>query len=257
METSAIVRVHAAENGGNNGCGQNGWHGLSFVRSGEARHIARTSASEPAQPDLDWYPQALAYQVELNQQLQGQLDAEQNMVAMLRAQLDQTRKEALTDPLTGLLNRRGFDQCLSRLWQKSDESRLAVLLLDIDHFKRINHTYGYVGGDSVICWLAETLRQCLRGDDSAFRFSGERFLVLMQDRSLSEAARIAEVIRARVERNRLTSYRNRSESLTVSIGVAARKGQDDPLILFERADRALCMAKQGGRNRVMREVCLN
>lgn len=250
METSAqTVPVHAAEIGGLRG---RPW--LSHIRSRTDVDDAKALSGVVPQPGLEGYLQALAQLAEVNQQLQARLDTEQSQAASLRTQLEQLRREALTDPLTGLFNRRAFDQRLNHVWQKSGEGRLAVLLLDIDFFKRINHTYGYAGGDSVIRWVAETLRLFLRDPDCAFRFSGEKFLVLLQDRSIIEAARIPEGIRARIERNRLSCYRNRSELLTISIGVAARKSQDDPLSLFARVDRALCMAKRGGRNRVMRET---
>jgi diguanylate cyclase len=176
--------------------------------------------------------------------------------ARLRAALELQRREALTDPLTGLCNRRAMDQRLGELWSAAEDAPLAILVLDIDFFKRINDTYGHADGDCVIRWVAATLCRCIRVGDSAFRYGGEEFLVLLPDTTLEGAISLAESIRGRIEDQHLDFPRHGQVPLTVSLGVAARKRQDDPLSLFERADRALYQAKRHGRNRVVHENCL-
>jgi diguanylate cyclase len=100
------------------------------------------------------------------------------------------------------------------------------------------------------------LCRCVRAGDSVFRFGGEEFLVLLPDTTLEGAISLAESIRGRIEELQLSFPRHWQLPLTVSLGVAARRRQDDPLSLFERADRALYQAKRHGRNRVVHEDCL-
>lgn len=190
------------------------------------------------------------------QQLRASLQAERANSAKLRAALELQRQEALIDPLTGLCNRRAMDQRFGELWSEAEDAPLAILVLDIDFFKRINDTYGHADGDCVIRWVAATLNRCIRAGDNAFRYGGEEFLVLLPDTTLEGAISLAESIRGRIEDQHLAFPRHGLVPLTVSLGVAARKRQDDPLSLFERADRALYQAKQHGRNRVVHENCL-
>ncbi len=190
------------------------------------------------------------------QQLHASLQAERTNCARLRAALELQRHEALTDPLTGLCNRRAMDQRFGELWSEADDAPLAILVLDIDFFKRINDTYGHADGDCVIRWVAATLCRCIRAGDSAFRYGGEEFLVLLPDTTLEGAVSVAESIRGRIEAQHLDFPQPWQVPLTVSLGVAARKRHDDPVSLFKRADRALYQAKQHGRNRVVHENCL-
>jgi len=187
-----------------------------------------------------------------NRQLRARLEVERYNTAVLRQALEHQLHEALTDPLTGLYNRRAMDQRLGELWSETGDGPLAMLVLDIDYLKRINDTYGHVGGDNAIREVASTLRRCIRVKDSAFRYGGEEFLVLLPDTALEGATSVAESIRGRIEAHNLES----SMPLTVSLGVASRRAQDDPVGLFERADRALYQAKHRGRNRVVHENSL-
>ena len=192
-----------------------------------------------------------------NQRLLARLDAERRTTASLQAALEHQRREALTDPLTGLYNRRAMDQRLGEIWAVPDAAPLAVLVLDIDIFKRINDTYGHAEGDCVIRWVAATLCRCVRAGDRAFRFGGEEFMVLLPDTTLDGAIKVAESIRRRIEVHHLAFPRNWQVPLTVSLGVASRQDKDDPVSLFERADRALYQAKHRGRNQVVHENCLS
>jgi diguanylate cyclase len=123
-----------------------------------------------------------------------------------------------------------------------------VLALDLDHFKRVNDTYGHSAGDRVLCQVAEVLRSEVRGDDEAFRLGGEEMLVLLTHCDLEGALRTADRIRARIERLVVTAGGQRI-SVTVSIGVALWGGGSSFETAQDSADEALYVAKERGRNR--------
>lgn len=186
-----------------------------------------------------------------NRTLQECLAAERKFSAELRSAMEGLRQAANTDPLTGLHNRRAMDQHLGALWDGQDGTPLSVLMLDIDHFKRINDTYGHACGDLVIRGVAEALHHCLRAEDRAFRYGGEEFLVLLPNTPLEGAMSVAESIRCRIEQLHMAHHDGGLMHCTVSLGVASRHAQEDCHSLFQRADRALYQAKQHGRNRVV------
>jgi diguanylate cyclase len=186
-----------------------------------------------------------------NEHLQQRLQVTLAESEKLKVELERHRREALIDPLTGLWNRRAMDTELDELMAIEPDAPLSLLMLDIDHFKRINDTHGHALGDAVLRHVAEAIRKCLRSEDHAVRYGGEEFLVLLPHTPLVEAARVAESIRARVASLRL---RRRSDNLvlepfTVSLGVASRKPGDTRDSLLRRTDRALYRSKDLGRNR--------
>jgi diguanylate cyclase len=187
-----------------------------------------------------------------NHSLQSKLDSARQETEQMREELEKHRREALVDPLTGLFNRRALEQHVEDLWSESGSPTLSVLSLDIDHFKRINDTYGHAVGDVVIRHVADTVRKCIRGDDIAVRFGGEEFLVLLPDPPLEGAIKVAETIRGRIEALRLTRKHDNLtlNPFTISLGVAVRREDENHESLFERADQALYQSKSGGRNRV-------
>lgn len=188
-----------------------------------------------------------------NSKLHEHLSAAQQEAEQLRAELEAQRREAMIDPLTGLFNRRAMDHHMEYLWEEDQD--LSVLVMDIDHFKRINDSYGHAVGDIVIRNVADVVRKCIRGEDIAVRYGGEEFLVLLPNTQLEGAITVAEAIRRRIEALRLVR-RNDSFALdpfTISLGVAKRRGNDDRDSLFERADKALYHAKSNGRNKVIHE----
>ena len=158
---------------------------------------------------------------------------------------------ATTDRLTGLTARQMFD-ILYRQTHKANLRRktpLSVLLIDIDHFKQINDTYGHPAGDQVLQGVAKALEEVTRGDDVLFRWGGEEFLVLLSNCALEQALTSAERFRARVED--LTLYRGDTTlKVTVSIGAAQLHNNEDIDNLISRTDKALYMAKNRGRNRI-------
>jgi diguanylate cyclase (GGDEF)-like protein len=170
--------------------------------------------------------------------------------------LQATRRMAEVDGLTGICNHRHFKMLLSREAERSRATSqpLALLMADVDHFKRVNDTHGHPAGDAVLRHVAATLARRLRRSDVLARYGGEEFAVLLPGTDAGAAAKLAEDLRAEVEREpaRLPLPQT-SLSITLSLGVAALPGDaDNELRLLEAADRALYQAKREGRNRVAR-----
>ena len=158
-----------------------------------------------------------------------------------------------TDPLTGVNNRRYFMPLLAQEVRRAQRQRqnLSLLVFDIDHFKRINDTFGHAVGDNVICSLAGVCQKSVREIDSLARIGGEEFAVLLIGSPLHSALKAADRIRLAIEAHDMRLDASISIHLSVSIGVAELKQEDDDDDqLFMRADSALYKAKQMGRNRV-------
>jgi diguanylate cyclase len=187
--------------------------------------------------------------------LSQRLESSQREIDTLRAEVTRAREASLTDGLTGLVNRKGFDQaladCLACTSGAAPEGP-CLLMCDIDHFKKINDTYGHVFGDKVIHAVASVIKQNVKGRDTAARYGGEEFVVLLPETSLQGAQTLAEQIRSAIERGRIKRG-NQDETaarITLSLGVARHLPGESPTDFVERADQALYAAKQGGRNRV-------
>jgi diguanylate cyclase (GGDEF)-like protein len=161
--------------------------------------------------------------------------------------------QASTDPRTGLANMRAFeDAARIALENLSEGESLAVLMLDVDHFKDFNDRYGHPAGDDALRALAGVLRSCMRQYDVAARYGGEEFAVLLAGTSKAEALTIAERIRLRTESTILSLAPGVSSRLTVSIGVATAPDEaTERLALLRAADQALYRAKERGRNMVV------
>lgn len=159
---------------------------------------------------------------------------------------------ARTDPLTGLVNRRGFDEALAREHARSRRGAgpMALLLVDIDHFKRVNDRYGHLAGDDLLAATASTLISHVRAGDVLGRFGGEEFVALLPGAGQEQACWIAERLRERVRASAIPSL-GAEATVTVSIGVAALGRDGNELFeLLAAADAALYRAKQAGRDRV-------
>lgn len=187
-----------------------------------------------------------------NQNLQGQLESTLAETEHLRVELEEHRRAALMDPLTGLLNRRGMDARLEALLAPAPPAEFSLLMIDIDHFKSINDHFGHALGDAVIRNVADAIRKCIRGGDHAVRYGGEEFLVILPDTPVDGASTVAETVRARVASLRLVRRRDdfRLPPFTVSVGVAGYQPGDNADALLQRADSALYRSKEQGRNRV-------
>ncbi|WP_367066804.1 diguanylate cyclase [Oryzisolibacter sp. LB2S] len=193
----------------------------------------------------DGYDRAMS-QSQANSRLRKQYDEIQSLQAQLREQ-------ALRDPLTGLFNRRQLDATLGPAMQLCREQGacLSVLIVDIDHFKRINDTHGHAAGDAVLQSFAQLLLRHMRPQDMAYRIGGEEFLLVLGGTPLDTAVERAHMLREAVEVLRVRTGSGEL-SVTLSCGAAAFPlHAQEPQDLLDCADQALYEAKKGGRNRVV------
>jgi diguanylate cyclase len=179
---------------------------------------------------------------------------------VIRDSLSKSEERARTDTLTGLANRRALDEFLRKVQATAEWGEpLSVLLLDIDHFKFFNDNFGHGVGDQVLRLMAKVLREKVRAQDLPARYGGEELIAVLPDADLAAAAEIAERIRRAIADARITR-RSTGETLpniSVSIGVAQYRPGEAITDLIERCDRALYLAKGGGRNRVVTEIELD
>jgi len=173
---------------------------------------------------------------------------------VVQRQKERVRRLARRDQLTGLFNRREFE---SRFEDEFSRARryghdLSVMMLDLDHFKRINDTHGHPAGDAVLRGMGRLLEETTRTVDVPGRYGGEEFAVLLPETPLENARRLAERIRVQLEAASFEGEEGQAFSVTASLGVALRTSKDaEPEDLLRRADRALYRAKDEGRNRVV------
>ncbi len=186
--------------------------------------------------------------------LQQRLDASQKEIDKLKQEVRRARKEALSDPLTGLSNRKGLDIALTETLECAQltGSHPCVLIADIDYFKAVNDNYGHIFGDKVIRAVAHVIKQNVKGKDTAARYGGEEFLVLLPDTPIQGAVALAENIRSAIERTRIKSIGSKETvgNITVSIGIACYESGETSVELINRADLAMYDSKQAGRNRI-------
>jgi two-component system cell cycle response regulator len=175
-------------------------------------------------------------------------------IEKLRDDVQKSLELAITDALTGLHNRRYMERHIGGLVEQASSlgKPLAVLMLDVDHFKAINDSYGHAAGDEVLREFALRIRRSIRGLDLACRYGGEEFLVVMPETDLSAAALAAERLRRRIASDPFPIQRGeRAMEVTISVGIAALAEGEDPASVLKRADEALYRAKRDGRNRVV------
>lgn len=191
--------------------------------------------------------------------LQQRLADSQREIDTLRAEVQRARHESLQDALTGLANRRAFDQqaaaALAAALSAPVDAQPALLMIDIDHFKRINDRYGHPFGDQVLKGLAQVLRTLVPAGALAARVGGEEFAVLLPGATAATATALAERLRqaiahSRIRRKGPDGAATPGEHITVSVGVAPGAPGDNVDQLVDRADRALYASKAGGRDRV-------
>ena len=193
--------------------------------------------------------------------IQNELQETTQELEVLKQDLKQVKLEALTDFLTGLPNRKAFDEALSaRIGNaESETSTLCLLFIDIDHFKNFNDQHGHLIGDQVLRFVAKAIKEMVRGSDYPARFGGEEFAVILPQTALAGAIVVAESIRHFFEKKRLKEVVT-SKSLgilTVSIGVASYRQGETSEQLIGRSDQALYLAKNTGRNRVVTDADLS
>ena len=186
--------------------------------------------------------------------LQGRLRSSSEEVESLRRQLLSAVGEALTDPLTGLKNRRCFDRVIAEAIALKPDGLggYSLLMLDVDHFKRVNDTYGHLFGDKVLRSIAQVLEASVRGRDAVARFGGEEFAALLPQTDLAGARLLADRIRESVANGRIRRNDSSEQvgNITISVGVAEYLPGETVESFIQRADQALYASKQNGRNRV-------
>ncbi len=180
---------------------------------------------------------------------------ESDKIGALERTLEDLRREATTDGLTGIANRRYFDMTLQSMSGDAMNSgdELSLLLIDIDHFKKVNDTWGHAAGDAVIQFVATALAQTVRGQDCVARYGGEEFAVILPTTSVDAAMRVGENIRTALSRRTIIAPNSEATipAVTVSVGVACYDPGKSLAQLVQRADAALYQAKKTGRNRVV------
>lgn len=184
--------------------------------------------------------------------LEKRLASSNQEVARLRDHLEQVRREAMTDALTNLANRKAFDEQLAAACAVESKAPLSLAVLDIDHFKRFNDTWGHQTGDQVLRYVSTILSRVCVGHRFAARFGGEEFAIIFPGESSGAVLAALESIRQEVS-SRGLRRRSTNDDLgivTISAGFAERQQGETAASLLERADAALYASKRGGRNRV-------
>ncbi|MEN0061721.1 MAG: diguanylate cyclase [Myxococcota bacterium] len=172
------------------------------------------------------------------------------LVSRLEAHVNATREQATLDPLTGIANRRFFEERCELMFSQSPPVDFSVVLIDLDKFKHVNDTYGHLVGDDVLKAVVGRCRAAVRDSDMVARLAGDEFVVLLSSAAPGEAVTIAARIRDSVAGAPL-STRKGDLPVTVSVGVANRRAEDGSITdVIERADRAMYRSKNQGRDMV-------
>jgi diguanylate cyclase len=176
----------------------------------------------------------------------------------LQQNLETVRNESLTDPLTGLSNRKHFDNAITKALSEAVERSepMSLIMTDIDHFKSFNDTWGHLTGDQVLRLVAMSMKQNVKGQDIAARYGGEEFAVVLPNTVLRSALTVGDHIRRAVMSKELMK-RSTGQNLgrvTISVGIATVRNGDTAQTLIARADGCLYAAKRNGRNRVICET---
>lgn len=224
---------------------------LAIVRQGDTRKLVRA-----LDIGVNDYLTRPVERNELTARVATQI-RRKRFIDQLRSSFEASLEMAVTDQLTGLYNRRYLASHLSAMFDRAfwTGRPLSVMILDLDHFKLVNDTYGHDAGDKVIQEFAERIRASVRGIDLACRYGGEEFLIAMPDTEKDFARVVAERLRQEVATEKIILNNGRDElQVTVSVGIASTEDgpkDDTAQKLIKRADEALYVAKTGGRNRVI------
>ena len=187
--------------------------------------------------------------------LHDELEKHRTATETLSKKLEESEARALVDALTNVLNRNAYNLKIGELVHeyKRYKEEWALLVLDIDHFKKFNDTYGHKTGDKVLKSVAATVSNSIRVSDHIFRYGGEEFVVILSRINKETTKTLSEKIRREVERDYFVDGDNELK-VTMSIGAAIITPEDTEASLFERADKALYQAKQNGRNQTLLDI---
>ncbi len=185
---------------------------------------------------------------------QTQVDDANKKVESLKQQMEKVKQEIIIDPLTRTYNRRAYDEKIKQemMGFQRYSRPTALAIVDIDHFKNVNDTYGHRTGDGVLRILSGVMKKEIREIDVLARYGGEEFALILPHTSYEQALDVTERIRRKVEESRFT-YKSKPFSVTISIGVGTLRAEDTLETYVERVDQALYRAKNSGRNRVVGE----
>jgi diguanylate cyclase len=224
----------------------------SLKLEGAAGHL-KSDDSGALRAIVENLTEATRVVIEHHGDLHKRLSESSREVNRLRKHLDQVRMEAMTDALTNLANRKSFDEQLDRMCEKPDHpAPLTLAVVDIDHFKRFNDTWGHQTGDQVIRYVASVLARIGREPRLAARYGGEEFGLLFPGESMSDVREILDEARKEIS-SRVLKRRSTNEDLgtvSISVGLAEREYGEDSFSLMDRADTALYASKNNGRNLV-------
>ncbi|MEM6708689.1 MAG: diguanylate cyclase [Pseudomonadota bacterium] len=195
---------------------------------------------------------------ERSQEVEHSLQAMSSELEALRAQVNALSADSRTDTLTQIPNRRAFDEAITALTAEATAAREAVhlclVMIDIDHFKRFNDTYGHLVGDDVLRFVASELKACVKGRDTLARYGGEEFALLLPATPYDGGKHLAEQIRAMIQAQTVTDGKGGGPfRITISLGLAEYRVGEPVADFIDRADRALYLAKHDGRNCVRGE----
>jgi diguanylate cyclase (GGDEF)-like protein len=166
--------------------------------------------------------------------------------------MEKLQKLAITDGLTKLHNSRSFYSQLEVEVDRFNRYKrsLALLLMDIDHFKKYNDSYGHLEGDKALVKIAQTIKSCLRKLDSAYRYGGEEFTVILPETSCEEAHNVAQRIKDALKAENFMPHQKKEATITISIGVTEYSPGEQLSEFIQRADKAMYLSKEKGRNKV-------
>lgn len=216
--------------------------------------LNRAKEPEDVQKLLEIITKETNRMVAYNEELEGRLDQSYSVMNELKRDMERIRREAVTDGLTGLANRKAFDEQIGRLTRESKKEGqiFSLIMIDIDHFKAFNDQYGHQVGDQVLRLVAMTLINEVKGQDMAARYGGEEFAIILPGTNANAAKVVAENLRKAVEKKEVIN-RSTGQNLgqiTISLGVAQFYSHENADDLVHRADRALYASKDKGRNQV-------
>jgi diguanylate cyclase len=188
-----------------------------------------------------------------NEEFQGQLSAAQTEINKLKVELENSKREASTDPLTGLYNRRAFEAIYNQYVENNrNHDDITMIMMDVDKFKVFKDTHGHLVGDQILKFIGQLLKKECKDPVVPVRLGGEEFAVMCPGAKLQQARNIAEKIRVKLASVPFTSKRTGEKipAVTASFGVAQKRSDDSLTNIIERADEALYAAKDAGRNQV-------
>ncbi len=198
--------------------------------------------------------------VNSGKRLQTRMKISSDDLKQLQNELEKSQMEAQTDTLTSLINRRGLEKRfeLERIRAKQNDAPFSILLIDIDHFKKVNDTWGHLVGDSLLKSLAQLLTRHLRKNDIAARYGGEEFLILLPETAIDGAKAVGQKIQDALSKKewKIKDSGKNMGKITLSMGIAQYKFNEPEKALIKRADDALYFAKQNGRNQMITQEML-